>query len=139
MRLLNDDSCIEDKDDILGEVSRFYRELFHSVGDNAEVLEARRKLLQHTSAQVIEEQREEIKQKPNVEELRKTLLSLPKGKLPGLDGMTMKVLLATWSFIQADCLVLVKHSWDTGVLPHSTMTRVMKAIPKKADKRRLRD
>lgn len=40
MLLLDDDSCIEDEDDILEEVSRFYGELFKLVGDNLEVLEA---------------------------------------------------------------------------------------------------
>lgn len=53
--------------------------------------------------------------------------------------MTSEVLLATWSFIQVDCLAMVQHFWDIGILPHNTIIGVMKAIPKKVDKWRLRD
>lgn len=138
--LLKDDgSSIEDKEDILKEVQCFYGVIFQSEGDNSKVLAARRELLQYTTIWVTEEQRVAIEKIPDDEELRKTLLALPKGTSPGLDGMTSEVLLASWSFTQVCCLAMVQHFWATGDLPHSTTAGVMKVIPKKADKQKLKD
>lgn len=137
--LKDDDTCIEDEEEILTKVSRFYNKLFQSVGERLKVLEARHKLLQHMTVRVTEAQWEEIEQTPTIEELRKTMLALPKGKSPSLDGLTLEVLLALWSFIQAECVAMVRHFWTTRVLPHNTTVGVMKAIPKKENKWRLKD
>lgn len=51
----------------------------------------------------------------------------------------VEVLVASWSFVQANCLAMIQQFWSTSVLPHSTTSGVMKVIPKKADKRRLKD
>lgn len=83
----------------MNEVSRFYGDLFQSIGKNPVVQSTQTKLLQYITVRVIEVQLEEIKQLPSREEVREILQSLPKGKAPGLDGLTMEVLLANWSFI----------------------------------------
>lgn len=66
--------------------------------------------------------------------MRKILQTLPKGKAPGLDGMLAETLWASWSFIHVDCLAMVCHFWQTGMLPYNTTAGVMKIIPKKVDK-----
>lgn len=96
--ITKDGSCIVDKAQIL-QVSRFYTELFATEGESKEILATRRDLLQNTKVVVIDEKRRDIKRVPTREEIRKVLLSMPKGKAPGIDGMTAKVLLAHWSFI----------------------------------------
>lgn len=95
----DDDTLIDNKEEILNEVSRFYGDLFQSIGKNPVVQSTQTKLLQYITVRVIEVQLEEIKQLPSREEVREILQSLPKGKAPGLDGLTMEVLLANWSFI----------------------------------------
>lgn len=64
---------------------------------------------------------------------------LPKGKASGLDGMIAEVILVSWSFLQADYLAMIFPFWSSGILPYSTIARVMKIVPKKADKHRLKD
>lgn len=53
--------------------------------------------------------------------------------------MTTGVLLAYSSFLQANCLAMICQFWQIGVLPHGIVARVMKIIPKKADKFQLMD
>lgn len=117
----------------------FYASLFQTAGDSEAIQAARKELLQHTTSRVTIAQREEIKRVPTVEEIRKILLSLPKEKAQGLDGLTVEVLLASWSFIQADYVAMIKHFWEIDILSHSTTSGVMKLIPKKVDKSRLKD
>lgn len=88
MLLIDEDICIEDEDKILKEVSKFYEALFQSVGESTKVLAALKELLQYTTTWVSKAQREEIERMPTDEELQKTLIALPKGKSPRLDGMT---------------------------------------------------
>lgn len=74
---------------------------------------------------------------PTREELWKILQSLSRRKALGLDGITAEVLLASWSFLRVDYHAMVKHLWETRVLPHNTIVGMINLIPKKVDKRRL--
>lgn len=57
-------------------------------------------------------------EKPPIgEDLGKVLQSLPKGKVPGLDGLMMEFLLASWSFKQVDYLIMIKPFWEIGIFP----------------------
>lgn len=60
-------------------------------------------------------------------------------KSPGLDEMTVEVLTACWNFLEHDCLQMIKDYKRNGTLPCNFTTDVMKVIPKKMDKRRLKD
>lgn len=53
--------------------------------------------------------------------------------------MTSEVLVASWSFIHFDCITMVQHFWRNKNLSHNTKFGVMKVVPKKADKRQLKD
>lgn len=64
MLLLDDDEIIEDETSILNKITRFYGDLFQLASDSPKVQEAQRELLQHTTVNVIESQREEIKKPP---------------------------------------------------------------------------
>lgn len=60
-------------------------------------------------------------------------------KAPNIDGMTMEVLLAYSSFLQKDCLDMIHQFWETDSLARQTTADVLKLVPKKADKRQLKD
>lgn len=64
---------------------------------------------------------------------------MPKEKSLRLDGMTMEVLDACWSFLGNDLRKLICHFWNIGALLHRFTIGVMKVIPKKATKWRLHD
>lgn len=137
--LTNNDIYIDDKGEILHEVARFYKNLFQTMRDSDEVQVARRELLQHTSARVTNKQHREIERVLDGEEVQKVLQSMSKGKAPGMDGMSAEVLLANWNFIRADYIAMIQNFGNNRVLAYTTKTGVMKLVPKKDDKQRLKD
>lgn len=59
--------------------------------------------------QVTPLQKDEIKREPTSEELSCTLKALPKEKAPGLDGLTVEVLKACWSFLLKESLAMIHN------------------------------
>lgn len=53
--------------------------------------------------------------------------------------MKIKVVLACWSFLQHNCLAMILQFWSTSNIAHQTTAGVLKHVPKKAGKRRLKD
>lgn len=105
--LTDEDAIIEDESKIMGEVGHFYKKLYMSKGSSPDTLTARDELLSYVSTSVMEEQQLKIEAIPTGEEVRSILKKLPKLKAPRIDGMTMEVLLAYWSFLQTDCLAMI--------------------------------
>lgn len=103
------------------------------------MLAAREEIISLVSTRVTEEQRLQVEVEPTREKVRKTLKKLPKSKAPGIDGMTIEVLLACWSFLQIDCLNMILLFWRTDILSWQTIAGVLKLVSKKADKRCLKD
>lgn len=130
---------ITDKEEILQEITRFYCNLFESTGNGEEAQLVRRELLCFTTTRVTEDQCQEMEREPTSNKIRKILKEMPRGKSPSLDRMTVEVLSTCWNFLGQDCLHMIKHFWSTGFLPKNFTSGVMKVIPKKADKRRLKD
>lgn len=58
--LLKDNTCIEDKEEILKEIVDFYGKLFQTIGNNAKIQEARREILQFTTTRVTKVQVQDI-------------------------------------------------------------------------------
>lgn len=87
----------------------------------------------------MDEQRLKIEVVPIGEEVQSILKQLPKSKAPRIDGMIVEVLLAYWSFLQSDYLAMIHQFWDTRILAHQTIVKVLKLVSKKADKRQLKD
>jgi hypothetical protein len=74
-----------------------------------------------------------------MDELRDTLLLLPFDKSPGIDGLTPEVFRACWYFMATDLLQMVHRFWEIGMLVHKIKEGVIKLIPKKVDKCRIKD
>lgn len=76
---------------------------------------------------------------PTLKELKRILDLFPRDKSLGIDGLTLEVYEACWSFLGEDFLALVLTFWDTASLPRSFKTGVLKLIPKKPDRHFLKD
>lgn len=73
------------------------------------------------------------------EEARKILKRMPQEKAHRIDGMTLEVLSAYWSFLQKDFMAMLIHYWQIGDLNRGTTVGVMKLTPKKVDNHHLED
>lgn len=134
-----DGTEISDHEDILKEGHMFYSKLFATGGISPETVEAREKILQPPSPRVSRACRYLLEDEPTMDELRDTLLLLPFDKSPGMDGLTPEVLRACWHFMGKDLLAMILKFWETGTLAYSVKDGLIKLIPKKADKRHLKD
>lgn len=137
--LTGNEVTIEEESEIMLEVKSFYKRLYMSEGSSPEVQVAREEILSFVNTKVTKKQRRKIEATPTSKEIRSILKQFPKSKVPRLDGMTVEVLLAYWSFLQNDCLAMIHQFWGSGVLAHQTTVKVIKLAPKKADKCRLKD
>lgn len=129
---------IKEEEGSLHEVHRFYYILFNTQGRSIKATQARRELLRYMTTTISQAQWKEIERLPTDEELRAILKRMPMEKSPGLDGMQVEVLSVCWSFIDTDCMNMIKHYWSTGTMTHNFTIGVMKVVPKKIDKRNLR-
>lgn len=91
--LTDDDILIEDEDKNLKEIATFYKKLFQSTRDTPKVLNAQQELLQFTT-RVMDKKKVDIEQVPIKDKISKILQDLPKGKAPGLDGLTTEAIQA---------------------------------------------
>lgn len=81
-----------------------------------------------------------MEKKPTKCELRATLKSMAGlGRSPGIDGLTIEVFHSCWHFIEDPYFDIVLHFWDIGQMYHGFNQGVLKLIPKKADRRWVRD
>ena len=65
------------------------------------------------------------------EEVKATLLSFQKDKIPGSDGWTIELFLARYDAIGIDLLQLVEETIKNGVLPLPLNSTFLTLIPKK--------
>lgn len=64
---------------------------------------------------------------------------MAKGKSPGIDGLTSEVFYSCWHFIENDFFDILIHFWETCQLYPGFNEGVLKLIPKKADRQRIKD
>jgi hypothetical protein len=80
-----------------------------------------------------------LEEAPSILELGEIVGMLHNDKSPGSDGLTSEVFKTCWHFIKQDFLQMVLAFWETGELAYTIKEGVIKLLPKKPDKRRLRD
>jgi hypothetical protein len=88
---------------------------------------------------VSEAQLAELEILPTLEELEKILHTLASNKLPGSDGLTIKVIKACWHFIRDDLYALILEYWNAEQLYPELLQGIIRLLPKKLDKRRIKD
>jgi exonuclease III len=137
---LDTDEIITDESEILKQIHLFYTNLYqHDIADTVAQDRAMSALLQYTRNIVTDTQYQHLVRLPNATELLKVVNNLALNKSPGSDGLTTEVIRACWDFIKDDFLELVHHFWRTGQLYMELLQGIIRIIPKKLDKLRLKD
>lgn len=137
---LDDGSITTDKERITQEVGRFYYKLYTPEREtSAEDMQERQEILQRCQVRLSDSARILVEAPPTKKEITDTLLSMPNNKSPGIDGLTAEVFKACWSFIISDFFDMITSFWESGVLYPGVNKGVIKLIPKKTDKIRLKD
>lgn len=67
---------------------------------------------------------------PTKEEVERLVMSLPKDKSSGIDGVTIEMLLHFWPIMKPVCTKLIKAFWRDGTLTTKVVAGVIKLIPK---------
>jgi hypothetical protein len=141
--ILEDDRTITGEDSILTEVTRNYTTQFTeptlSQKGRQMQREARDHLLRHTTIKITAAESRFLEEPPTLLELGEIVKLLHNDKSPGADGLTAKVFKACWHFIQHNFLQMVLAYWATGELAYTIKEGIIKLLPKKTNKRRLRD
>jgi hypothetical protein len=134
-----DDTALTDPHAILTEGEKYYANLYAAGVETSLTPVAWGKLYKCASTKVTAVSWTLLEEAPSMNELRETLLLLPFDKSPGIDGLTPEVFRACWHFIARDLFHMVLKFWATGELTGRTKEGIIKLIPKKADKRCLKD
>lgn len=76
---------------------------------------------------------------PSENEIRTTLLSMPRGKAPGMDGLTKEIMVFHWNIIKADITKAILHFFGSRRMLRSLNLAILTLIPKKNALERLDD
>jgi hypothetical protein len=137
--ILDDGIEITDTTKILKETTQFYARLYSAGHPSSETEQARRTLFKLPCTKVTPGEKVMLEAVPTPLEVKETLLLIPLDKSPGIDGLTAEVHRACWTFMAEDFLAMTIKFWQTGELVTKVKEGLIKLIPKKADKRRLKD
>lgn len=138
-----DGSTITQSEEIVEEVHHFCLELYSptepSSTEKAESLKARNRMLAGTHKALSTNNLLMLEAIPTYNEVRNTIWLLPSNKAPGPDGLTAEVFRSCWDFIKEDFMELICEFWLSGVLPEMIKEGLIRLIPKKADKKLLKN
>ncbi|KAL3684504.1 hypothetical protein R1sor_002526 [Riccia sorocarpa] len=127
---------IEDREEILDKVHRFYEELYAAEVESQEMVENRRTVVGRINRRLTAAQNQLLEELPSEELITKIVMEMPKEKSPGIDGVMVEILRLGWEFMREDCFLMVHCVWDKKKLIGKDGKRVIKLIPKN-DRRHL--
>ncbi|KAL3676393.1 hypothetical protein R1sor_026341 [Riccia sorocarpa] len=130
---------LETKDDIMSELHRFYTNLYKRDPAIEAAASMRKDVLSGITRKVNSTQNAKLSAIPMVEEVGNTVRSLKNDKAPGADGMTSEVIKVIRTEEQHDVMDFILTFWRTGTLCWKQLVGVIKLIPKKGDKARIKN
>ncbi|KAL2610767.1 hypothetical protein R1flu_022459 [Riccia fluitans] len=136
---LPDGSETTNKTAITLEATRMFSTLYTSENRTAEARKDIAFILSKLSNKISDDQRKMLEELLSTNEIRDSLFSFPKGKVPGIDGTNAEALQAVWDFIEPVYLKVLQYFWSSGVLPLNWLEGIIKLIPKGESKERLTD
>lgn len=132
-------TVIDSIEEILEEASNFYAELY-SRQVTLDCEEAAASFLEdHVSTQLSDADRAFCESPLTDAELLKALKKLPKGKVPGIDGLPAKFFFAFWEDLRASFLALIQSSFSLQILPETMRTSIITLIFKKKSREDIRN
>ncbi|KAL3685968.1 hypothetical protein R1sor_003990 [Riccia sorocarpa] len=131
--------AINEEDDILEEIHRYYQELYHQPRITREVADERRRALQLIRRTVTEEQNLNLEILPEAQEIDTIVEDMKKNKAPGEDGLTIEVLQLTWEWVRAPCITIITAFWSEVRLGKHNNMAIVKLLPKNNDRKFLKN
>lgn len=110
--------------------SRFYTELYSVDPDTYNFNKDREQALRLIHSRIRDEDNTLMERTPTIEEVLKVINEMPKEKSPGIDGVTIEVLVKCWSFMGTACFDMVTAFWKDGTMTTKALARVIKLVPK---------
>ncbi|KAJ1080629.1 hypothetical protein NDU88_000823 [Pleurodeles waltl] len=109
-------------------VHDFYSDLYGpKVSDNA----TGNFFMQHLQLSLSEEDKEVLEGDLVLADLKRAILSLPKGRSPGSDGIPVELYATFWDLVGSDLLEVFRCSMREGLLPNSLRGGCIRLIYKK--------
>ncbi|KAL3696464.1 hypothetical protein R1sor_010540 [Riccia sorocarpa] len=130
---------IEDPEEILEEVFRFYRDLYKAEEETEEILESRRKVVGRIDRRISPEENTLLEETPSEELIITIVMEMPKEKSPDIDGVMIEILRIGWEFMREDCFLMVQGFWGKKKLVGKDSKGVIKLIPKNDRKQLLQN
>jgi hypothetical protein len=132
---------LESIEEILEEASDFYAKLYRRKIDNDNVLsnECETFLKSNVDKTLTEDFRSLCDQPVSLAELNHALRKLPKGKVPGIDGLPAELFRYFWTDLKESFMDVVQNSFNSGDLPDTMRTSIITLIYKKKDRDDLRN
>lgn len=130
MMQLSHREVTEDEDKILKEIFMFYPDLCcedKRVEDHCASTEATLGLITERG---IDTNNQLLGSVPSDDEIKLVVHSFPQEKAPGMDGVTIKMLLKVWEYKKPLCCSMVKAIWLDGKVTTRASVGVIKVIPK---------
>ncbi|KAL3695821.1 hypothetical protein R1sor_009897 [Riccia sorocarpa] len=136
---LESGEVIEEHEEILEEVHRYYQELYKAEEETTETLVKREEVVSRIDKQMTEEDNRKLEEVPSDEFITRIVMEMPKEKSPGIDGVMVEILTIGWEFMREDCFSMVQSFWDKKRLVGKDSRRIIKLIPKNDRKHLLKN
>ncbi|KAL3697981.1 hypothetical protein R1sor_012057 [Riccia sorocarpa] len=131
---LEDGRKITREEEIMSEIHRFYSNLYQKEELSAQDKTALESVLHRINKKVSREQNQELIRTPTDAEIQELIESLPKGKSPDLDGMTVEALLELGENAEQDVKDFIWEFWKDRRLTWKQQSGVIKLILKEGDR-----
>lgn len=130
---------IETVEEILEEASNFYAELYSRKVSSDDVSSGTSFLDQCVNTQISDADKASCDSPLTDAELFNALKKLPKGKVPGIDGLPVEFFTAFWEDLKTSFSELVQSSSDLQSLPETMTTSIITLIFKKKSREDIRN
>lgn len=132
INVVSDDvgNVFTDQQTITSMFAKFYENLYSEIPTYSKT---QNELLSDFRKKASPEKKEEADSEITKEDLKKALFQLPNDKSPGKDGLPVDFYKCFWDVIGDEFHTVCIKALETGLLPNSQRTAIIKCLPKKGD------
>ncbi|KAL3688200.1 hypothetical protein R1sor_014509 [Riccia sorocarpa] len=130
---------IQDEGDIMRYVHEYYSTLYIAQCVTRTKKRHRRKTLRLLSRGISLDDNHVLEAIPSETEIEDLVQSLPKGKSPGVDGVTVEMLILCWPFVGTTCKAIIWAYWGDCSLGNIESVSIIKLLPKNVQKKFLKN
>lgn len=124
--LLESGEFVEGEEKVMKMIDEHFRILFSKYQQTEDNEVERVAVLGLINKTMTDEENEELVKPPSEDEIDRVVHDFPIGKAPGIDGVTVEILIECWDFIKQDCYRMVEKFWEEGILSSKAMLGVIK-------------